>query len=381
MAYKPLTSLEQMKFPPAPMSRLNNYPVPTPSPLPQYKPMGTPAKSPQTNIEVPKNTITPDKANIPPAVVPKPDTGISTPPPQNNAAVTYPGLVGQIANIGQNGTPEYNKANDDLLNFKKQYADYQTRVGSESNPFGFQTGVGRLAADRYSQLLPAYEQNVTNTLAGGNQRLSALGSATGAATPVQVSPGNFYVSPLSGQDISGGSINPGTGGARQSQVSQGKEGQDNVPKINTAAGYVNQVNQLLQTGGFNQSDLNVYNLLHNIAASNVSNPEYPKLQQAFNNALTFYAQVLGQDPNQLLSTLASTGKASTVSGALANLDKMAREYNQQVIASSQNQNPTPVTVQPTNFPQNSPGQVVEGQGTYQGMQFRIEPNGAYTRIK
>ena len=222
------------------------------------------------------------------------------------------------------------------------------------------TGVGQLAGNRYASLLPAYEQNVANTLAQGNQRLSALGTAAGAASPTQVSPGNFYVSPVTGGDVSGGSITPGAGGARITQVTQGQNAQANLPIINSAANFVNNVNNLLSKGGFNQSDLNAYNLLHNIAASNVSNPAYPQLQSNFNNAVNFYAQVLGQDPNTLISTLASTGKANTVSEALKNLDSMARQYNQSLYSASRGDTSTN-TIQPVQ--QSSPVPNSQGQTT------------------
>ena len=359
MAYKPLSSINSSLFPKtATTAAAGNSMSSTTPMINSYQPMGTPAKSPQTNIATPTNTAPPSQLNTQP---PKADTGIATPPPQ--AATNpnpFPGLVGQIANIGQNGTPEYAQANKELLDFKKNYQNYQSAVGSESNPFGFMTGVGQLAGNRYASLLPAYEQNVANTLAQGNQRLSALGTAAGAASPTQVSPGNFYVSPVTGGDVSGGSITPGAGGARITQVTQGQNAQANLPIINSAANFVNNVNNLLSKGGFNQSDLNAYNLLHNIAASNVSNPAYPQLQSNFNNAVNFYAQVLGQDPNTLISTLASTGKANTVSEALKNLDSMARQYNQRLYSASRGDTSTN-TIQPVQ--QSSPVPNSQGQTT------------------
>lgn len=314
-------------------------------PINEYNPMGTPAKSPQTNIAPQNNSINSNQANT--NVAGASNKGIMNPYQNQGASAnqSFPGLIGSLANLGQSESPEVAKAREDLLNFEKEHANYINGVQSMPNPFGFYTGVGQLAENRYSTQLPAYQQAVSNALSSQGQRIGALGTAASQASPQQVSPGNFYVNPQSGQDVSGGEINPGTGGARQAQVALGQMGQSNIPKINSAAESVNNVNQILRSGNFNQNDLNVFNLINNIASSNTSNPEYPKLQAAFNNAVNQYAGVLGQDPNQLISTLASTGKATTVAGALNNLDQMAKSYNRNIINASYSQNPATTNIQ------------------------------------
>lgn len=309
--------------------------MPQPKPLKQYSPMGDKAVSPDANVQKTPNVLPPGQSN----------TGIATPPKQP-VNTTYPGLVGSLANMGANGSPELNQAINEKAEFERGYNRQKADRGLLSNPFGYVGSLDSLAANRHSQDKAVYEQRIANQLAAQGQRIGATGTAAGLAAPQQVSPGNFYVDPQTGMDVSGGSINPGTGGARIAGVELGKNGVLNQPKINSAAGYVNETNRILNTGNFNQSDLNVFNLLHNIANSNTSNPLYPQLQSNFNNAVNFYAQVMGQDPSQLISTLASTGKSGTVSGALSALDRMAREYNQNIINYSQNSNATPTNIQP-----------------------------------
>lgn len=382
-----------------------------PKPVIKASPMGVPAQSPNSNVaaainslpvnqtqRVDTNTssttpamggpsgtqttptapttppvappVTPTNQTTPVSTTPTNPTG-QTPPPQGGNP--YPGYVNQLGNFSN---PAYDQANNNLLDFQKKYADYQTAVGTEANPFGFETGVGQLAANRYSQLLPAYQQAVSNALAGGQQKLGAIQSATSASQPTQVSPGNFFVSPVSGNDVSGGSISPGIGGARQAQVSQGNQGQLNKPLLDTANTYVQNLNSLVSTAGLNSNDLNAFNWLSNVGAQNSSNPLAPRIQATFNGVLAQYAQVLGVTPQSLVSTLTPIAQGSTITDFMNYLSNYAATYNQNLIRSSTSNSPSPspTNISPTTVTPSQPqsftrpnGQVVhlQADGTYQ----------------
>ncbi len=293
MAYKPFDQLN----------------TPKAKPITPYQPMGTPAVNPMDNVQNPQKAIPQAQAKIP-------------------APVSYPGLVGQIAQTSTQGTPEVQRATEDVANFERGYNRQRAGRGLLANPFNYVGSLDSLAGNRAAQDRGVYQQALSNALTSQGQRISGLGTAAGYAAPTQVSPGNFYVNPQTGQDVSGGTIDPFSGGVRQGRVGQGQIYANNAPLISSAGTYSNNVINLLNQGGFNQSDLNVYNLIHNIANSNTSNPKYAQLQSNFNTALGNYAQVLGQDPNQLISSLTSTGRANTVGEALANLDKMAKQQNE-----------------------------------------------------
>jgi hypothetical protein len=142
----------------------------------------------------------------------------------------------------------------------------------------------------------------------------------------------------------------------------------------------------LASSGLQQSDINVSNLLSNLYAGNTSNPAYPQLQSLFNNAIAFYARAMGVDPNQLVTSLATTAQGSSLSQLFSSLDSQARTY-QQTTAAASTGNTQGTTVNPVTPPatpnQNghTPGQVVDPVIGGVHTQFRVNPDGSYTRIQ
>lgn len=298
-------------------------PTPTVKPVPQYQPMGTPAIAPQDNTQAPARTIPANQAK----------TGIATPPPRpdlnsSQQSASYPGIVGNIANMSQYGSPEVQKSTKDISDFERGVARKSAERGLLFNPFGYVGSLDSLAENRASQERNALQTAKSNALTEQAQRLSGLGTAAGYAAPIQAPFTNDIINPQGVGGSGGGTRDPFTGGTKMARYSQGQDYQNSIPLIESAAGYTNNVINLLNSGGFNQSDLNIQNLLNNTISSNTSNPNFAKLQSNFRTAIDNYAQVLGQSPESLISSLTASGKATTVGEALRNIDSMAREFNE-----------------------------------------------------
>lgn len=251
------------------------------TPAYRINPMGTSAASPQTNITPPSNSIQPK--NMKPQGTPAtpPPTPVSTPPlmtppvqqqqqPQTAGAInSFPGLVGALANTASNGSSQVQLAQAQKLAFENKYADIQQNVGSRPNPFGFMTGVGALEKNRYSQLEPAYEQNITNALTGQSQQISGLGTAAGLAAPSSMPLTNQPFYPVEGQYAGNQSL-----GQRAVQSAN----------INALPGLVNTYQN--QQGNF-QGIQNLQNGLSSFLGVNDLNPSnIPYVNSAISQILT-----------------------------------------------------------------------------------------------
>lgn len=350
--YQPLESLPGLFA----QNRNNMTPVPTggsyptrPPVITATTPMGTKAVAPGSNTATATNAIPTNKVQTKVATPPPPLPTAPTTPPVDSS---YPGIIKSQVNTGLYGTPQVQDTQKELQRYKDAYANAQAGLAQGGTDFNYYNGTQNSIANQYQQGLGSRETAVSNALASQGQRISALGNAGGLAAPVQVSPGNYYVNPQNARDASGGTITPGGGGARLAQVAQGRSAQENTPALNSAAGSVNEFSSTLHNSPtLLSSDFNIANLLHNIGQSNISDPNYLRLQTSFNNAINFYSQILGQTPDQLVSTLGSTSKGSTLVSLLNTIDAQARAYNQNLQNSSLNQNTAPTNINPA-APQN-----------------------------
>lgn len=360
--YKPLSSLQGL---------YDNMSSPFKS-----SPMGVPAKSPQNNTanvanvlnfaQTQKNDMstttpslggdqsyTPPKTQVPAPVSSPSPAPVATPSqpqvrtPQPTAPTpnptpnpSYPGIVNAEVNTGLYGTPQVNKANDDLLGFQKSYADYQNSVGTMPNPFGFATGVGQLAQNRYAQELPAYQGAVSNALTSQGQRIGALGSAAGQSAPT--SQFGVLTNPFSGQPIGGGTPQSAAfqGGQIGNSQALGGQYQTNQASITGARSLGQQfVSQFNAVPEFNSNPVNAINALSQFWQNNTSNPNYPALQSTFNNILNAYAGVLGG--RDQVASLIKSAQPSSMQALIQSLDSQANAVNQGIFNTGTGQNGSP----------------------------------------
>lgn len=349
-------------------------------------PMGVKATSPQTNAATPQNTIAPSMtASVTP---PKAPTTATQGNSSNTATAANTGMIGgpnslfgsnvsKLSNYNLNQDPGIQDALARQREFEGNYADTQSNIAGRPNPFGYATSLSDMAASRHAQLSPVYQSQVSQAYQGAGQNLSALSSATSAAQPQQVSPGNFYTSPVTGQDVSGGNINPFSGGVRTAQVAQGGQYQNNLPILSAAKSIGSNLASTITSSGLNSEQLNAANWLKQVYASNTSDPRLQQIQSAFNNVISQYARVLGVDPNALISNLTSTAQGTSINTLLSNLDQQATTYNNSLLQAGTGQAPAPSTgglnmppspppTQPQSFTRPN-GQVVhlQANGTYQ----------------
>lgn len=353
MAYQPLTSLPQPSMGPTPQ----NPPLMSPT---KISPLGVKASSPESNVQ-PKNN------NIAQAA-------------SSGSSLSFPGLIGSYVNTAMNGSAELNKAQSDKLDFEKTYSNIQNNIGSRPNPFGFMTGVGALEKNRYAQLEPAYEQNITNAQNLQSQRLGALNSAANQVAPHW----NGYVglNPLNNQpigDSNGGGSNLngliGWGAGLDYAATSATAVKNNEVAIGTARNQGQSLLAQLQSNpDYNSNPVNLWNTVVQEIQSNVSNPKYSQIDQSVKNVLSNYAQVLGEDPATLLIQGA---QAPSLAAFLKNLDDLATRKNDEQKRIGLGGSPTAApnygsikvptpTTQPQSFTRKN-GSVVylQSDGTYQ----------------
>lgn len=353
-------------------SAINGMASSLPSAIP---PVGQKAASPAANIK-PAPTALPTGQAAPAAPKntgtigsPSALAGNNTSPTTLNIPSVYGTATTGLANIGTGGdSPEVAAARDLVQRLSQQQGIDQTNLAGRPNPFGYASSLSDLSASRYGTFANAAATNLQNALTSQGQRIGALGSAGGLTSPTQVSPGNFYVSPETGKDITGGTISPFSGGVRQAQVVQGGQYQNNLPILSTAKAVSGNLSSLINSANLNSNDLNAANWLQNVYASNTSNPLLPQIQSTFNNVIQQYAKVLGEDPNTLISNLLSTSKGATINSLLANLDYQANTYNNNLQGAGTGQAASPVTPPPT-APQRIRVQIGNQTGTIDPSEF------------
>lgn len=315
-----------------------------------YIPMGATAKNPNTNVAQPSKVL-PIKQTAQTSAV-----GNNGYLGSSDALKSYPQRVQEVGNFDINNDPGYQSALGRQRDFESQYSNSQANSSTQSNPFGYMSNLMGITGARYAQQAPIFQSQVEQAKEVAGTRLGAQVSAMGASAPVQVSPGNFYVSPTTGQDITGGIVNPGTGGARLAQVDLGRSAALNKPVIANASNFANNFNSILASHPeLQQSGTALVNLLNNVYSSNQSDPNLMQLQSSFNGALENYAQVLGMTKEQLVTELSTTARGQSLSSLFANIDARAREKNSETERASTNPGYTPPSLNAPTANTGTPG--------------------------
>lgn len=114
----------------------------------------------------------------------------------------YSGLVGDLAKLSKSGSPDVRAANDALVNFRTQAANYKADIYSAPTSARVMQGRDQAVQLANAQTDAALAAGVTNALTGQGQQITGLGAAAGYAAPMQVSPGNIAIDPLTGKPMS-----------------------------------------------------------------------------------------------------------------------------------------------------------------------------------
>jgi hypothetical protein len=282
--------------------------------------MGMKAKDPNTNIQKPVGTIPP-----------KQSTGlVPAPSPKNtpyDAGNPYPYYVGQVGSWDANQDPGVQQAMDRQRQFENQYTQGQMARSTLPNIGGYQTNLMNINAAGHAAMAPVYQSQVQQAYTGAGQRLSALGSAMGAAAPRFQ--GYAGLSPINNQPIGSGQ---GGGGSLNNIIEWGA-GLDfagtaatRVKELETNQGVArsqgaNLVQQLKNTPEYNSGQVNTWNSLMALIQANVSNPKYANIDATLNNVLAGYSSLLGVDVGSLR---AQGAQAPSLASFLSNLDNLAQ---------------------------------------------------------
>lgn len=335
---------------------------------------------------------------------PAPSAGAQTntvPAPQTNAQIftqpppSYGGLIGTLANTAGQPSQGYLQAQQTA---QTALQNLQTSQTNEANalslnaqnpiPLEFQQGRANILQNQYL----AQQQAYANTYQGATAQEQAatgqqqaqqlgLGAAAGYSQPVQVPYSNQYISPVTGQPVSGSTGNynimsaaqnyaqmvqngqmsyndavsamGGYGVAGQqalnsalpsgfnvnqsnataaSQSSQTAQQQQYTSAASQASNLGLQLNQLIQQAGINPNDLNALNSFVQQVATNTSNPNYQTFQNLVNDLANTYAQVLtpaGGSTTDMVRQISSSLLNSTQSGqsilqVMQNLDSQVQ---------------------------------------------------------
>lgn len=283
--------------------------------------LGQKAANPTDNITQPKNNLpSGQESKITP-----PNTGLVGSPsafgnPQAGASYT------SLTNIGNEDSPEVKAARKDVEDYQTATADLQGREAHQGYTLQGLSGIQANDRSAYGQILGAKQTALSNALTSQGQRIGALGSAGSLAANQQISPGNFVVGGVSGQDVTGGGVNPFSGGQRQASVTQGQDFQKNTASIGAGRNLANQFRTAIaQNPNFNVDSLNISNALDQLIKNQVSDKNYPGIQSTFNNMISQYAQVLGGEANVL--NLIKSANPTSMDALIQSLDSQASAVN------------------------------------------------------
>lgn len=282
--------------------------------------MGMKAKDPNTNVQKPVGTIPP-----------KQSTGlVPAPSPKNtpyDAGNPYPYYVGQVGSWDANQDPGVQQAMDRQRQFENQYTQGQMARSTLPNIGGYQTNLMNINAAGHAAMAPVYQSQVQQAYTGAGQRLSALGSAMGAAAPRFQ--GYAGLSPINNQPIGSGQ---GGGGSLKDLATWGAgidyagAAATRVKDYETNQGVArNQgmtlVQQLQNTPDYNTDQVNFLNSIKQFLQSNISNPKYANIEATLNNVISSYATILGTD---VASLRLQGAQAPSLAAFLSNLDDLAQ---------------------------------------------------------
>lgn len=303
-----------------------------------------------------------------------------TPAPQapQQAPLTYPGLIGGLAQFNPMNNPQvsqaYQKAQDintRLEALQENRAASIAGSGRSGAPLG--DVVGRQGALNQAALvqqagLASQLQGQTNLfqagLTGTQQQLAGQQSAAGLAQPQFPSYQNAQFDPLTGQYKDVGNGRYGSGPAAAANVQSIGELTQQVNSWSasrqSAQNLGGQLSQFLQTNNVNPSDFSAVNrFLQNIGAQ-TSSPQYKDYHNLVTDLASVYAEILtppGGSPSDYRTQLAQSLIDSAASGQsiiqiLQGLDAQAQnkiQGKQETIQTLQ----TGGNVNPASSPQNT----------------------------
>lgn len=111
------------------------------------------------------------------------------------------GIVGDLVNVAKNGSPAVTSANQALEKFRENSANYVAGINSAPTSARVMQGRDQAVQLANAQTENALASSVTNALTGQGQQITGLGTAAGYANPMQISPGNVAINPLTGQPV------------------------------------------------------------------------------------------------------------------------------------------------------------------------------------
>lgn len=239
--------------------------------------------------------------------------------PQYQPQATFPGLVQDIATISKDRTA-IDKANQDLLNLRKDYAQKVGNIETTPIPLEFQQGRAQVLNRQYASQEGALQQALANEIAQKGQTISGLATAGGFATPRSA---DILVSPLTGEVI-GNQNNLASGLANWASIRQGantagqftadyQTGLANLRASDTIKQQI--INTLQQNPTLNSQPLSAITNLKELISGQISSGP----QQLLSQQVAQYIQTLGLDPNTVMNI------ASQQQGTLGQLLDSLRE--------------------------------------------------------
>lgn len=360
----------------------------------QYTPQQMSAMSPSDQAAykaslitgIPFTPSTGNTTSTPPVVQPPQNSAMVNPTggsigtpiqaPTQAPNITNPGLIGNLTTLAQQGTPEvitaqnnYQKAVQDLADFKKQLAAQYAGIESTPIPIEFQQGreqvIGRQNAsvlDALQSAVTQAQQGITQAQTAQGQQLGALGTAAGFTQPQ--SQFGVLTNPQTGQPISGGSAGSAAfqgGYVGGQQAAGGTAAQMNV--ANTAAkGIQGTIQQYLQSNPqLNASGLTIANAAQQwLQGKQLGDPAYQTLFNYLNEYISTLAPILGVggDTTNLKTQIAQSfinaqASGQSISQVLQSIGTLADQKLANIISAGQGGGQvaggTPTGSTPTSF--------------------------------
>lgn len=273
------------------------------------------------------------------------------PKPQAQPRGLFPDVVSSLYKTATD-TKEVDKANQDLLNLRKQYSTAVGNIESTPIPLEFQQGRSQVLGRQYASQEAAAQSALSNALTARGQNISALGSAAGLAAPRSA---DLLVDPTTGQPI--GDINKmGSALANWSSIRSGAntagqftaDYQEGLANLRAADTIFEQIkNTISSNPTINSQPLSAWTNIKQLLSAQFSDPA----QQQLAMQVRQYIQTLGLDSNTVMNI------ESQQQGTLAQLlDSLRAQAGAQI----ESKNPQNVINNPqgTNPVQAGGGQVI-----------------------
>lgn len=111
---------------------------------------------------------------------------------------TFGGILGSLALTAQQGSPQVQAANQNLLQTQTNVQNALGGIGTEAIPLEFQQGRQALLSNLGTQQIANATQQVTNALTSQGQQITGLGTAANLAQPSTAQYGQTVFNPATG---------------------------------------------------------------------------------------------------------------------------------------------------------------------------------------